>query len=423
MKTNIIVMLFCSVQVVASAQVAPKPDLPASAAKAFKPIPEDRSKCVNKVPFAKWLEAFKSEALTQGISEETLRLANDQFQVDPKVVEKDRAQFKSKSVFGQTFLTFSDRMATDGRRDKAIQLAKKHAKTFSEIEAKYGVPAAPLLSFWALESDFGASTGTFQILRSAVTLAYDCRRHEMFREQAFSALKLVEKKHIKPDAVGNWAGELGGLQFMAKDYLESGVDHDGDGRIDIVGSIPDALATAGQFLKSKGWKKGQAWMREVIVPEVMRWEEATMEIKKPVSAWAALGVKPAQGEFVNELNLPASLLLPMGRLGPAFLAYPNLDALLGWNESLVYSTTAAFLATRIVGAKPMQRGSANLKTLALGEVMELQKLLKSNGYEPGEPDGKIGTGTRSAVRAAQLKLGLPADGYPSEELLLKMRNK
>ena len=161
--------------------------------------------------------------------------------------------------------------------------------------------------------------------------------------------------------------------------------------------------------------------REVIVPQVLPWEKSSIEVKLAVSEWAALGIKPVQGVFGKESTLPASLLLPMGRFGPAFLVYPNFHAFLGWNESMVYSTTAAFFATRIMGAPPMQRGSEELKVLSNEEIIELQKILIAKNLLVGEADGKIGTDTRTAVRKAQLKEGLPADAYPTQEILLKLR--
>ncbi len=374
--------------------------------------------CESKGSFATWLQEFKKEAVQKGISPTAIQLAAPFLTFDPSIIKRDRNQ----SVFQQTFLQFSDRMASDGRRKKGIQLlATTHKDLFEKVERDFGVPAQPILSFWALESDFGAVTGKFSILSAITTLAFDCRRSEMFRKQAFDALRLVQRGDLKPqEMIGNWAGELGGTQFMASDYFESGIDYDQDQRVDLTRSIPDTIASAGNFLAKKGWRRGEPWMEEVKVPASMAWEEADIQIKHPVSRWNQLGVKPMKGAFKDQ-NLMASLLLPMGRLGPAFLVYPNFHAFLGWNESMVYSTTAAYLALRMTGAPAMQRGSDLIKHLGIEEVKEIQTILIKRGYTLGEVDGKAGPATKAAVKAAQLKLGLPADSYPTLDVLEALR--
>jgi hypothetical protein len=219
---------------------------------------------------------------------------------------------------------------------------------------------------------------------------------------------------------GDWAGEFGGMQVTASDYLKNGVDYDGDGRRDIIHSTPDTLATAANFLKGLGWERGQPWLQEVHVPQNLKWEEADLTIQHPRSQWVAWGVKPAYGSLPAD-SMPASLLLPMGRFGPAFLAYPNFKAFLGWNSAMVYSTTVAYFATRLAGAPPVSRGSGTVTPLDPNQIAELQKLLIKHGFNVGEIDGKFGNATRVAVKAMQVKIGLPADSYPTAELLDKLR--
>ncbi len=375
--------------------------------------------CETTEAFPQWLQKFKKEAIQQGITKETLDKVSPYLKFNEAIVNRDRNQ----SVFQQTFLQFSDRMASEARRKKGIQLITTTYKDlFERIERDYGVPAAPIVSFWALESDFGAVTGKFSILSAVTTLAYDCRRADMFRKQALSAIKLVQRGDLEPqDMIGNWAGELGGTQFMAADYLESGIDYDQDGKVNLVKSIPDTLASAGNFLMKKGWRRDEPWMQEVKVPAQMQWAEADIQIKHPVSKWMQWGVKPLAGVTFKDQNMMASLLLPMGRLGPAFLVYPNFSAFLGWNESVVYSSTAAFLASRLTGASAMQRGSDSIKVLSTEEVKELQTLLLKQGYDIRVVDGKPGASTKAAVKKAQIKLGLPADSYPTLELLEALR--
>jgi len=253
------------------------------------------------------------------------------------------------------------------------------------------------------------------------TLAYDCRRSDEFRKQLLDALRIVQRGDLRPDEMlGQWAGELGPTQFTPSDYYKYGVDFDGDGRVDMVHSVPDALASAANLMKGFGWQRGQPWLQEVRVPAQMPWEQSGLDIQHPRSQWVQWGVKAAQGTLPAD-NLPASLVLPMGRNGPAFLAYPNFQAYLKWNAAFVYSTTAAYFATLFDGAPRMGRGNAPVAVLAQDQAKELQQLLRSHRLYEGEIDGAIGASTRPAVRKAQLKVGLPADSYPSPELIERLR--
>jgi len=238
----------------------------------------------------------------------------------------------------------------------------------------------------------------------------------------FDALRIIERGDQTVDSmIGDWAGEFGGMQFTAGDYLKNAVDFDGDGRKDLIKSIPDTLASAANFLVHLGWQRGQPWLQEVRVTKQLPWQEADLDIQHPVSQWEAWGVRPAHGKLPAG-TLPASLLLPMGRHGPAFLAYPNFKAFLGWNSAFVYSTTVAYFATRLAGAPVVDHSAAKtVRPLTTAEMMELQRLLNRHGYNVGEVDGKLGNATREAVKKAQLKTGLPADSYPSAELIAKLR--
>jgi hypothetical protein len=220
--------------------------------------------------------------------------------------------------------------------------------------------------------------------------------------------------------IGAWAGELGQMQFMPSTYIKYAVDYDGDGRRDLLHSAPDALASAANFLSKVGWQRGQPWIEEVHVPANLPWDQADLAIEHPRSQWARYGVTLASGRPLPADGLAASLLLPMGRFGPAFLAYRNFKVFLEWNQSLVYSTTVAYLATRIAGAAPVHRGNAP-PSLSAQQVFELQKLLAARGLNPGKIDGKAGLDTRVAVKQAQMRLGLPADSWPTAELLERLR--
>lgn len=368
--------------------------------------------------FDKWLKAFRQEAAARGIGDQALS-ALDGVRYEPGIVKKDRAQ----NVFSQSFLEFSGRMVSDYRIKQGAALVKKHKRVFDRVEEQYGVPAPVIVAFWALETDFGANMGDLPTIPSLATLAWDCRRPEKFRPQLMAALDLIHKGDLtEAEMRGAWAGEIGQTQFLPYDYDESAVDFDGDGRRDLRTSVPDVLASSANLLRKHGWRPGEPWLQEVRVPRDLPWAEADIAIQHPRSQWVKWGVKAAGGKALKPDSFPASLLLPMGRNGPAFLAYDNFTtAYLKWNESLVYSATAAYLATRIAGAGKVSRGNGEVVPLGYREIVELQKILAGMGYDVGKLDGKIGKGTRAAVKDVQLKLGLPADSYPDADLLERLR--
>jgi lytic murein transglycosylase len=228
-------------------------------------------------------------------------------------------------------------MITDYRIKHGAELVQKHKAIFARVEKQFGVPAPVIVAFWALETDFGGNIGDLPTVQSLATLAWDCRRPEKFRPQLMAALQLIQNGDLHPDEMrGAWAGEIGQTQFLPYDYNESAVDFDGDGRRDLRSSIPDVMASSANLLRKHGWQPGQPWMQEVRVPRDMPWEEADIAIKHPRSQWAKWGVKLAGGKPMKADNFPASLLLPMGQDGPAFLVYENFTtAYLKWNESLV----------------------------------------------------------------------------------------
>jgi lytic murein transglycosylase len=381
--------------------------------------PHTLAACASPAEFGRWLQNFKKEAVAQGISPRTVSFALDGLTYDSATIAKDRRQ----GVFAQTFLQFSGRMVSSNRLQVGSALLKKYAGTFRRIEQQYGVPGPVLVAFWGLETDFGKVMGNMETMRSLATLSFDCRRPDEFREQLIYALKVIERGDLTPQEMrGPAHGEVGQFQFQPKNYYEHAVDFDGDGRRDLIRSAPDSLASAANYLQSIGWKPNQPWIEQVRVPTRLPWDQADVTIKKPRSFWAQHGVTYLSGKPIPADNVPTGLLLPMGRNGPAFLAYPNFDVYLDWNQSLVYTTTAAYYATRLAGGPPLARGNAPVETLSLAETKELQQLLARRGFDVGKSDGVIGAASRDAIRTMQIKYGLPADGYPSAELLSRLRS-
>jgi lytic murein transglycosylase len=369
-------------------------------------------------PFDRWLAAFRAEAAQRGVRPQTLSLALDGLQPDPNIIRIDRGQ----SFFSQSFLDFSAKLATAGRVSSGQQRIRQQAGTFQRAEQQYGVPAPVITAFWALESDFGAGIGKRPVLVSLATLAWDCRRGEMFREELHAALKIIDRGDLVPSEMNSsWAGELGQTQFLPTHYLNHAVDFDGDGKRNLFKSQADIIGSTAAFIKSLGWKQGQPWLEEVRVPASMAWDQAAIDIKHPRSFWAKQGVTRSNGQPLQNDGVPASLLLLQGRGGPAFLAYDNFKIFTEWNQSLNYATTAAFLATRLDGAPQFFRGLSPGEPLSQEQMKELQSALARAGYKVGEIDGRMGIATRAAVREAQKKFGLPADSYPTLDLINRLR--
>jgi lytic murein transglycosylase len=287
------------------------------------------------------------------------------------------------------------------------------------------VPPAVIAAFWGLESSFGAELGNLHTLPSLVSLAYDCRRSERFIGETIAALKIIDRGDLSPsEMVGSWAGELGQTQFLPTHYFTYAVDYDGDGRRDLLHSAADVIGSTANYIASGlKWRRGEPWLQEVRISAASNfpWDQADLTIQLPRTKWTQLGVTYPDGKALPNDDLPASLLLPMGRTGPAFLAYANFAAYTEWNNSLIYSTTAGYLATRIAGAPPMLRPAAPVAQLPFNELRELQQLLVRAGFNVGKVDGVMGQQSRSAVKAMQIKYGLPADSWPTAELLARMR--
>ena len=377
-----------------------------------------QANCRNTGAFEPWLATFKKEAAAQGISPAAIAAATPYLVLDQRIINIDRGQ----RFFAQNFLEISDKMLAGGRLPNGAAQIKKHQALFAREEKEFGVPASVITAFWGLESDFGSGQGKDQSIKSLATLAYDCRRPEMFRGHLFDALRLIDSGDLRADEmIGSWAGELGQTQMMPSEYMAHAIDYDGDGKRNLIKSASDVIGSTGKYLVHLGWKRGEPWLQEVRVPANLPWKEADLSVQHPRSKWAAWGVTRADGKPLPNDNVPASVVLPVGRFGPAFMAYDNFQAYLKWNQSLNYSLTAAYYATRLDGAPPMNKGSANIPKITFEETRELQELLQKRGYDVGRIDGVLGLKSRVAIRELQIKAGLPADGWPTAELLAVAR--
>ncbi len=360
--------------------------------------------------FGDFLIAMEAEAIAAGVPADKAAEFFTGAQQDPKVLKADRSQ----GVFRKTFLDFSQSLISKQRLTTARSKSDTLNDIFTRAEADYGVSRGILLAFWAFETDFGQVQGDFNTRNALLTLAHDCRRPELFQPQVIAAAQLHAMNDFDLDTTGAWAGEIGMVQMLPKDILERGVDGDGDGLILLKTSEADAILSGARMLQHHGWRAGEPWLAEITLPETFDWSLTGLETERTTEEWQALGVSPRNGALTPGLN--ASILLPQGRKGPAFLAFPNYRVLFEWNKSFVYVTTAAYFSTRIEGAEPYAAGNPD-PALDLDQMKALQEKLTGLGHDVGQIDGILGAGTRTAVQKEQVRLGLPADGWPTQDLL------
>lgn len=362
--------------------------------------------------FGQFVQGLRAEAADRGHSQEAIDGFFRHANYDQRTLNADRAQ----GIFTVPFTDFARRLISQGRMDNGRRNADRQAATFAEIERRFGVAQGILLAFWAFETDYGAFQGDFNTLDSLVTLAHDCRRPELFRPEVFGALTLFEQGDFDPvNTVGAWAGEIGMVQMLPEDIVAHGIDGDGDGHVYLQTSAPDALMSGANILSSLGWRAGEPWLVEVTVPGDLEWYDTGIHTTRSVADWEADGVAGRSGALPMR-NAQASVILPQGRNGPAFMAYQNFNVLFEWNQSFTYVLTAAYFATRLEGAPVFD--ARNPEAGLDGNAMRaLQTALAARGYDVGEIDGILGAGTRAAVREEQRRLGMPADAWPTRALL------
>ena len=291
--------------------------------------------------FSAWLTDFRQAALSEGISSETLDAVLPGLTFRARVVELDRRQPEGTLTYAE----YLSRVLPPARVNRGKRLLRKHRALLADIGEAYGVQPRFIVALWGIESDFGRVTGGFPVLDSLATLAFDGRRGAFFRGQLIEALRIVDAGHIQADQMlGSWAGAMGQSQFMPSSFQQFAVDHDGDGRRDIWGTLPDVFASAANYLAKAGWKHDQTWGRQVRLPEGFDLDLTGLGVKKPLGEWQALGVRRSNGDDLPTRQLTASLILPGGPGGPAFLTYPNYRVLLKWNRSHYFATTVGQFA-------------------------------------------------------------------------------
>ena len=365
--------------------------------------------------FADWLADFRQDALKQGISPTTLDAALADLAPVARAIELDRSQ----PEFISTFSSYLSRRVTPERIERGQALLSENATLFDEVEARYGVPRAVLAAFWGLETNYGATKGSYSIPAVLATLAYEGRRHDFFRAQLMDAMRILDAGHIPPaDMLGSWAGAMGHMQFMPSTFLAYAVDGDGDDRIDLWQSLPDAMHSAAHYLQTMGWQQDAPIAIEVQLPPGFDWQQSQLSERKPVAAWAAMDVVAANGDKLPQPDGEAAIVLPQGWRGPALMVFDNFDVIMHWNRSINYALSVALLAQRLEGGADWSSGiDAEQEALSFDEMQGLQQQLTALGFDAGAADGLPGKRTQAAIRSYQQAHDLPMDGYASPSLL------
>jgi lytic murein transglycosylase len=368
--------------------------------------------------FTGWLSGFYARSLADGWSRSVLDAAFAGLTPDPRVTALDARQ----PEFARPVSDYIRGAVTEGRvatgRNKRQSIA-----AFPRMEATYGVPRDILIGVWAMESGFGTIQGDFDVVRSLATLAAAGRRRAWAEGELGACLKILSSGAAGRERLkGSWAGAMGQTQLLPSAFLAYAVDADGDGRRDIWGSAPDALASAANLLSSSGWRRGESWAREVSVERGFDYSLSEGPKEAP-SWWAAKGARPVDGLGwrAAEADAACVLILPSGASGPAFLLLPNHFVIRTYNNSVAYALAVGMLADRIAGGGPLRTAWPSETPLSLTERMDAQAALARLGFYSGEPDGVIGLGTRQALRAWQKNQGLIADGYLSPEMVHRLR--
>ncbi len=372
----------------------------------------------NPQSFNQWLAGVRQEAIAQGISAAAIDPVLAQVRYDPEIVERDQRQ----PEFVSTFWNYISRAVTDERVARGRAALQQYAGVLGQIEQRYGVPRHYIVAFWAVESNFGDIQGSFPVIQSIATRAYDRRATGGFRAQLIDALRMVANGVPSSRMVGSWAGAMGQPQFMPSAFLAFAVDYDNDGFPNLWDSEPDVFASIANYLARNGWQRDALWGREVVLPRNFNWNLTGMDTERTLAQWQQLGVRRVGGSDLPVANISASIVLPAGHQGPAFMVYDNFDTIMTYNRAVFYALTIGHLADRLAGRPGLSRTApAGERALRFEEISEIQQRLNALGFDAGPVDGIPGSQTRRAIRVFQQQIGVPADGFISSSLLDALR--
>jgi len=369
--------------------------------------------------FQSCLQNIRAEATRQGVPAPVIDAGFRGLAPDQKVIDLDSKQ----PEFSLTYGKYVGNAVTADRVSRGQQKLAQYRGLLDQLQSEYGIPPQYIVSFWGMETNYGTYMGDFSALRSVATLACMTKRTAFFSNETVQALKILANNHMTTQQMkGSWAGAMGNMQFMPSTFMKYAVDRDGNGRIDIWNSLPDAFASAANFLRGIGFKPGLPAAEEVVLPQNFPLDQADTTIDKPVRAWSQMGVKRAVGGALPASDENASIILPAGWRGPAFILYPNFKAVMNWNRSTLYALAVSILAQQISGGpQVMHTPPDDDQPLSHGTVIDIQNRLARLGLYTDEADGLLGPKTRSAVRLFQKQAGMPADGHPTNEVIAKLQ--
>ena len=325
--------------------------------------------------------------------------------------------------FNKAFWEYLDTLVSDARIENGRKLLAQHRATFDAVEKAYGVDRHTIAAIWGVESNYSTAIGERSVVRSTATLACIGRRQDFFREEFLSALEIIARGDVRPEQLkGSWAGAFGPTQFMPTSFKRYAVDFDGDGRRDVVDSVPDLIASTANNLKKDGWVSGQAWGYEVVLPQGFNYLNADRTRTLTMREWERAGVHRVGGKPFPRPDDKAYLMVPAGAQGPAFVMLQNFRVIMKYNPAEAYALAIGHLGDRLRGGDPiMQPWPRHERVLTRAERYELQQLLGQQGYDIGEPDGRLGPRSRNALRAFQSAVGAVPDGFASATMLERLR--
>nr|WP_295785043.1 lytic murein transglycosylase [Rhodoferax sp.] len=382
------------------------------------PTPVASSEDAHNQKFIRWVNEFSATASAAGINGATLHSAFDTVRFLPRVIELDRTQPEfTRNVWDYLDSAVSALRISRGQ-EKLLQLRPQ----LDAIAARYGVPPEVLVAIWGVESNYGTHVGDIPAIDALATLGFEGRREEWASGQLLAALKILQSGDIsREQMVGSWAGAMGQTQFIPSVFLAYAVDADGDGKRDIWGSVPDVMASTANFISQSGWRTGQPWGIEVRLPQGFDYVRADAAIRQSAEAWASEGVLAVDGKPLPVLP-DSFLLLPAGARGPAFLVGPNFRTILRYNNATSYALAVHLLAQRIANGPALREPwPRDLQALTRNQMLALQTALNAHGFDSGTPDGMVGPATQRGIRLYQRSVGLPADGYPTLDLLQRLQ--
>ena len=375
------------------------------------------AQAMDRAVFSRCLADLGEQARAAGVAPGVVQRSLSEVRYKHKVIELDRSQPEFVTTFGDYF----DVRVTEQRVERGRELLAENRHLLQRVYRDYGIPPRYLVAFWGLETNYGSYFGRMPVIDSLATLACDERRSEFFTAQLIAALRIIDEGAISPRRMeGSWAGAMGHVQFMPSVFLKYAVDYDGDGRRDLWGSLPDAMASAANYLSSIGWESGWRWGREVQLPQGFAYELAGHDQSRTLSEWRELGVRDAWGRSLPAGNTEAALLVPAGHEGPKFLVYPNFEIIMKWNRSQYYALAIGRMADRLAGATTLVQQPPEGPRLRREHVIALQERLNEKGYDSGPVDGLPGPLTRKAIQRFQQANGMVADGYPSPRVLSEL---